>query len=76
MMLVAGCLVSCLPIGGRRWRVWPAVLLSSALIGTWLYGLMRLEASRRMDPTGTLKVALIQGLFNTHFDPDPNFRRE
>ena len=76
MMLVAGCLVSCLPIGGRRWRVWPGVLLSSALIATWLYGSMRLEASRRVEPTGTLKVALIQGLFNTHFDPNSDLQRE
>jgi len=71
VMLVAACLARMLPIGGRRWAVWPAAPAAAAIAAALLYGHHR-TAGKPTDPV--TRVALIQGSIDSQFKHDPNMR--
>ena len=66
VMLVATCCARAAPCDGRRLSYWPALPLTAALVGTWIYG-----ASFPLPDSGPqLKVALIQGTEDTVLEHD------
>jgi apolipoprotein N-acyltransferase len=69
MLLVAGCMVTALPLAGRAWRWWPLLIAVAAVGGSLWYGHARLQTGqRRPGPT----IALIQGSIDTEMKADPN----
>jgi apolipoprotein N-acyltransferase len=69
VMLVAACVARMLPIGGRRFAVWPIVPLAATMAAALAYGHFRLGET----PAGpTARVALIQGSIDTEVKSDPS----
>jgi apolipoprotein N-acyltransferase len=68
VVLVAACVARMLPLDGRRWAVWPAVLAVLAVSATLVYGTIR--AGFEPSTPGP-RVALIQGSIDTELKFDP-----
>ncbi len=76
VMLVAACMARTLPVAcgqhpptGSRWSVWPLLPALLALAGAIGYGQHQLRVSSRSPaPRQPLRVALIQGSFDTIFE--------
>ena len=72
IVLVAACVVECLPWGRREWRWSPALVALAALACTGAYGYYRLRPpSPPPVNEAPLKVALLQGSFDKVFEYDP-----
>ena len=71
VMLIAACCERLVPMQGRqRVTVQPLLIASVVLFCTLAYGGYRLDSVATSSQT--LKVALIQGSFDTQFDGDPS----
>ncbi len=69
VMLVAACLARLMPLSGVRRVAWPAILAVASVLACWLYGTVQLRSDATPEGgTHRLRVALIQGSFDTEFD--------
>lgn len=84
VMLVAASATRMLPVAiglpeGKRWRwdVWPGLPATVAVAAAIAYGAYQQRvASRRLDAGPPLRVALIQGSFDTIFECNPQRDRD
>jgi len=74
VMLVAACLGRMVPLGGRRWALWPLVPASVVLAAVLCYGHLRM--SRPDNATPAVRVALIQGSIDAEFKTESNTSSE
>ena len=79
IMLAAACLARMIPWDGKRAALWPIAPAVLAVAATLAYGYHRLGEIDTATPSSTnsgeatsVKVALIQGSFNTEFVYDPD----
>lgn len=77
VMFGAACLASMLPLRDRRsplvgrWTLWPAAALAGAVVACLAYGGYRLyETPPGASDERQLRVALVQGCFETRFEND------
>jgi apolipoprotein N-acyltransferase len=77
VMLAAACLARMIPWDRQRGAWWPAIPLALVVGGTLAYGAWRLDAIAKSDDAAqALRVAIVQGSFDTTFDYDPSHREQ
>jgi apolipoprotein N-acyltransferase len=80
MVFVAACVVTALPYLAHRDRLhwWPLLSAGAAIALVLVYGQIRMadQPAVKASPPNLLRVALIQGSFDTVFDDDPDRPRQ
>jgi apolipoprotein N-acyltransferase len=71
VMFVAAAFAQAIPVGGRRWQLWPLPVAAVVLAAVLAYGYYR--TSSRQTPSG-VRVALIQGCIDTQMQHDESAR--